>query len=253
MAVEDPVLYNKWWVYLRHMDSSASLIIPPSERQIHNAYMLRRGLKLQGYDDKAIAGAIGCAQVESGINPGCLQRPRILPHGGETLAECTTDYMNTYYRNPLQEGGGGYGAGIFQWDRWSDTAPYGNDLIAYSYRHDLVWYDGATQLDRLNFEYNHDSTYHFWRLNYGSELTWEVYKQIGTNRPNYDAGECANVWTSCYELSSTDPDGRQNRRDNAEYWYQYFIEHPVEPGNFRVFMLYNRYNKPRRLRRCHRT
>ena len=90
---------------------------------------------------------------------------------------------------------------------------------------------------RLDFEFQNDSQYHFWRDNYGG-LTWADYKEIETTYPAYDAGEAANVWASCWELSSLDPTGRLYRRENAAFWYQYFIDHPVEPGQLKQWLLF---------------
>lgn len=247
MAVDPPVLYNDWWVYLRDMvgGTYGSSHLNPSSYQIHNAYKMRSALMAQGYDDKAIAGVIGNAQVESGISPGAIQKVSALPNGAETLADVPNSYMLQYYTPTA--GGQGYGLGLLQWDRYSSQ--YGTqDLLGWEDRNGYVWYDGDGQMARLNFEYQNDSTYHFWRLNYGNNVTWAYYKQIGTNEPNWDAGECANVWASCWELSSLDPTGRQYRRDNAMFWYDYFVAHPVEPATFNIIHMFTR-NKRKEFRR----
>lgn len=237
MAADPPVLFNNWWVYLRDMvgGTYGSSHLNPSDYQIHNAYRMREALRAQGYDDKAIAGVIGNAQVESGISPGAIQKVSALPNGAEHLADVPNSYMLQYYAPTA--GGQGYGLGLLQWDRYSQQ--YGTqDLLGWEDRNGFVWYDGAGQMARLDFEFQNDSTYHFWRLNYGNNVTWAYYKQIGTNEPTWSAGEAANVWASCWELSSLDPTGRQYRRDNAEFWYQYFGEHPIEPGTFKLWLLF---------------
>lgn len=245
MAVEPPVLYNNYWVYLREMGSSH---LNPTDEQTHNAYMMRAELQLQGYDDKAIAGIIGNAQVESGITTGAIQKYSVLPNGGERLQDVPNSYMLQYYTPTA--GGQGYGLGLLQWDRVSQQFQQ-HDLLGWMDRNGYVWYDGAGQLDRLLFEYNNDSYYHFWRMNYGS-ITWSDYKQIGTVQPTWDAGEAANVWASCWELSSLNPTGRQHRRDNALYWYQWFIDHPVEPHPPKAWLLVSMLNNKRKVmkRRC---
>lgn len=248
MAADPPVLINGYWIYLRAMVGGlyGSSHLNPSEYQKVNAYEFRQALLLQGYDDKAIAGVLGCAQVESGLSPGAIQKVSALPNGAEHITDVPNSYMMQYYTPTA--GGQGYGLGLLQWDRYSTTW-HTNDLLGYLNAQNIQWYEGAGQAQRLEFEFNNDSTYHFWHLNYGSNITWAYYKQIGTNQPTWDAGECANVWTSCWELSSLDPTGRQYRRDNANYWYEYFNEHPdppeppeppeppVEP-NFHIWMLY---------------
>lgn len=225
MPVEAPVLYNNWWVYLR--DSMGSTWLNPNSKQIHNAYMMRTALQSQGYCDKAIAGVIGNAQVESSITTGAIQKVSVLPNGAEHLADVPNSYMLQYYNPP--SGGAGYGLGILQWDRLSSMYQT-NDLLGWCNANGYQWYDGAGQMARLAFEFANDSTYHFWRLNYGNNLTWAVYKDIETSQYSaYTAGDCADVWASCWELSSLDPTGRQHRKDNAEFWYQYFIDHPYQP------------------------
>lgn len=233
MAVDPPVLYNGWWVYLRDMTSSpyGSNHLNPSNYQIHNAYKLRSALQAQGYCAKAIAGVIGNAQVESGITPGSIQKVSVLPNGAEHLSDVPNSYMLQYYNPPA--GGEGYGLGILQWDRLSSTYQT-NDLLGWTNANGFQWYDGNGQMARLAFEFANNATYNFWRMNYGT-LTWADYKDIETTRPNYDAAECASVWDSCWELSSGE--GRQYRKDNAAYWYQYFIDHPSPP--LEPWMLYN--------------
>lgn len=223
MAVDPPVLYNGWYVYTRVLGST---YLSPTTEQINNAYKLRTMLQLQGYCERAIAGIIGCAQVESGINTGAIQKWSVLPNQGEHLADLTNAYMLQYY-TPTG-GGQGYGLGLLQWDRFSSVYQT-NDLLGWTNANGYIWYDPAGQLARLNFEYTNDSQYHFWHLNYGNQLTWAAYKDIENTFPTYDAGECALVWTSCWELSSLDPTGRAHRRDNGLYWYDYFQQHPSMP------------------------
>ena len=223
MAVDPPVLYNGWWTYLRDLTPPlGSTHLNPTAIQIHNATRMRSYLQQQGYCEIAIAGVLGNAQVESGLTPGSIQKYSVLPNGAESLSDVPNSYMLQYYNPP--SGGQGYGLGIIQWDRYSSTYQT-NDLLGWTNANNYQWYDGNGQMARLAFEYANDSTYNFWRMNYGN-LTWSDYKNIDQTFPSYDAGEVANVWASCWELSSLSPEGRQHRRDNAFYWYQYFTDHP---------------------------
>ena len=246
MAAEPPVLFNNWWVYLRDMvggtyGTSWVGASDPSNYQIHNAYRLRAELQSQGYDEKAIAGVIGNAMTESGISPGAIQKWAVLPNHGERLQDVPNSYMMQYYTPTA--GGQGYGLGLLQWDRYSSTY-LTNDLLGWTNAYGYNWYDGHGQLAWLAFEFNTDALYHFWRMNYGS-MTWADYKNIETYDPSWDAGECANCWASCWELSSLDPTGRQHRRDNANWFYQYFIDHPVEPTQHNIAWLLFKYKKER--------
>lgn len=243
MAANPPVLFNDWWVYLRDMTGGTygSSHLDPSKYQTHNAYMMRAALQQQGYDEKAIAGIIGNAQVESGITTGAIEKWSVLPNSGESIEDVPNSYMLQYYTPTA--GGQGYGLGLLQWDRFSQQYQT-QDLLGWCDRNGYIWYDGAGQMARLDFEFQNNAQYNFWRMNYGS-LTWADYKQIETTYPSYDAGECANVWASCWELSSRDPTGRQYRRDNAQYWYDWFQAHPKEPKPLKPWLLYSYISKRR--------
>lgn len=244
MAADPPVLIDDWWIYLRDMvgGTYGSSHLNPSDYQTHNAYMMRAALQAQGYDDKAIAGVIGNAQVESGITPGAIQKVSALPNGANSVSDVPNSYMLQYYTPTA--GGQGYGLGLLQWDRYSSVYQT-QDLLGWTNANGYDWYSGAGQLARLDFEFQNDSTYHFWRMNYGANITWAVYKQINSYNPNWDAGEAANIWASCWELSSTDPTGRQYRRDNANYWYDWFIAHPTEPKPLPIWLLFKFRNERR--------
>lgn len=233
MAVEDPVLYNDWWVYLRDsMGSTLSTQTPPTEKQIHNAYKMRTALQQQGYDATAIAGVIGNAQTESSITTGAIQKPSVLPNNGERLQDVPNSYMLQYYTPTA--GGQGYGLGLLQWDRFSQTYQ-SHDLLGWTNANGYQWYDGDGQMARLAFEFSHDSTYHFWTENY--HITWAEFKDFEISRPSWGADDAADVWASNWERS--DPgSGRENRKANALYWYQYFIDHPFEPKPAKIFLLW---------------
>lgn len=244
MAADPPVLFNDWWVYLRDMvgGTYGSSHLNPSDYQVHNAYKMREALQLQGYDEHAIAGVIGNAQVESGITPGAIEKVSALPNGANRIEDVPNSYMLQHYTPTA--GGQGYGLGLLQWDRFSRQFQT-QDLLGWCDRNGFMWYDGSGQLARLDFEFQNNDQYNFWRMNYGS-LTWADFKQIETTYPSYDPGECANVWASCWELSSLDPTGRQYRRDNAQYWYDWFRAHPTEPGTFKTWLFFAFKQKERR-------
>lgn len=231
MAVDAPVLYNNWWVYLRYNMGSTHL--NPNDKQIHNAYLIRSYLKQQGYTDNAIAGVIGCFQVESGLSPGALDTHLSqLPNNGEILSELTNSVMLGYCNYSVPDTRG-YGTGLAQWDRGvSSAAPQGNVIASYAIRNDKMWYDGGLQMQRLEAEYQQDLLVPgtFWKPNWGS-VTWSDYKSSSDN-----PSTCADIWTSCFEVSSLDPTGRQNRRDNANYWYQYFIDNPLSKSLLFIIM-----------------
>lgn len=242
MAVENPVLYNDFWTYLR--DTMGSTHLNPSDKQIHNAYKMRTALQAQGYCEKALCGVIGCAQQESSLTTGAIEKWSILPNYGETLAEVTNAYMIQYYTPPDAQTRG-YALGLLQWDGLSATYQT-HKLVGWCNANGYNWYDGVGQMARLDFEFTHDSIYNFWRNNYGPDLTWAVYKDIENSQfSNYDAGECAAVWDACWERSTGE--GREIKRQNAIFWYNYFNEHPTPPGEMGIATLFTTLFKKRRV------
>ena len=219
MAVDAPVLYNDYWVYLR--DSMGSSYLNPSDKQIHNATKIYNALIAQGYNAQSACGILGNMQVESGISPGALQRHlSTLPNNGEHLADLPNSVMINY----CSQNDDGYGTGLIQWDGYTNTAPAGNIIVSFAERYGYIWYDGDCQLFRLQREFETDSTYHYWYSNNTNPpVTWAEYK-VYPGTPE----QCADIFRKCRERSSGDATGNAHRRENARYWYEYFVG-PVPP------------------------
>ena len=228
MAVDSPVLYHGYWVYLRFLYPSYGT---PSDKQITNAYKFRSVLKAQGYNDVAIAGILGCWQVESGLSPGCLDTHlSTLPDNGEILSELDNQTMLGYcnYNDPSERG---YGTGVAQWDRGVSSAqPQGNVIASFAIRNNMLWYDGNLQMMRFDWEYQHDptggnqaTTYTFWYPSNWGGLRWDDFKDIDTY-----PGEAALMFNACYERSSGE--ANVHRQENAASWYAFFQAHPL-PDN----------------------
>lgn len=241
MAVDAPVLYNNWWVYLRY--DIGSTYLNPNDMQVHNAYLIRAALKQQGYTDVSIAGILGNWQVESGLTPGALDTHlSVLPDSGEHLALLTNQVMLGYcnYSNPSERG---YGTGLAQWDRGvSSAAPQGNVVASFAIRNNMEWYDGNLQMMRLEAEYQADlaNPGYIWKYNWG-QLSWQDYKNIPDgDTPIDQAWECANIWASCFEVSDADPEHRRRRMANAGMWYLWFKEHPIPKTTMFLLMASNK-------------
>ena len=230
MAVDDPVLYNDWWVYLRY--SMGSTHLNPSDKQKHNAEKIYYGLIAQGYTLEAACGILGSMQTESGLSPGALDgHLSSLPNNGEHLADLT----NTVMLNYASPNDSGYGTGLIQWDSYGTAhLPHGNVIASTAIRNNMEWYDGDLQLLRLNNEYQYDpsggggisgETYTFWYPgNHTPRTTWAEFKNWTGS-----VSEATDIFRQCRERSSGDPTGNQNRRDNAQYWYDYFSGGPTPP------------------------
>lgn len=220
MAVDPVVLYNDWWVYLRY--SMGSTHLNPNDKQIHNATKIYNNLISQGYTSIAACGILGNMQTESGLSPGALDgHLSTLPNNGQHLADLTNNVMLGY----ASQNDSGYGTGLIQWDSYTSTAPAGNVIASFAIRYGYQWYDGDCQMFRLQREFETDSTYHFWNANnHTPSISWAAFKQFTGS-----VSEAADIFRQCRERSSGDPTGNQNRRDNAQYWYDYFGDTPTPP------------------------
>lgn len=225
MAVDAPVLYNDYWVYLRY--SMGSTYLNPSDKQKHNAEKIYQNLLAQGYNSQSACGILGNMQTESGLSPGAIQTNHIsqLPNNGQHLSDLPNSVMINY----ASPNDSGYGTGLIQWDGYTNTAPAGNIIVSFAMRYNYLWYDGDCQLFRLQREYETDSQYHFWYSNNVSPaVTWSQYKSY-SGTPE----ECADIFRKCRERSSGSSTGNQHRRENARYWYTYFQDTPTPtPGDW---------------------
>lgn len=248
MAVQDPVLLNGWWVYLR--DSMGSTHLNPSTKQIHNAYRFRSQMKNYGWSDLAIAGMLGNIQHESGLTTGAVQKWSICPNNAESLSDVPNSWMINNYFNSSDHSERGYGIGLIQWDSYTVNAtPNGPALVSYAIRNNQEWYNGDIQTSRLEYEWQHDTTggqipvpatgqtYSWWTVHRwgGVDWTYAMFKNASGITPSL----AADIFRAGRERGGDE--SIQIRRDNAEYWYQYFIDHPVaEPPAWLLFGMKNK-------------
>lgn len=232
MAVDAPVMINGWWVYLRILGYTSGT---PTDKQIHNAYRVRAGLMQQGYNDVAIAGVLGNMQVESGISGGALQGISAhlahLPNQGEHLADLSNSVIQQYWCSLSNSG---YGTGLIQWDIKSNT----NKIADFAIANNSDWYSGALQLYKLDTEFQHDNTHPdhplFWFGDYHE--TWAEYKQYAGTPEN-----AADIFRVNRERGGND--SINERKQNARYWYQFFIDNPSPPVEPWLLMCFNNKRK----------
>lgn len=245
MAVQDPVLINGWWVYLR--DSMGSTHLNPSSKQVHNAYKFRSQMLNYGWSELAIAGMLGNIQHESGLTTGAIQKYWICPNSGESLTDVPNTWMINNYFDSNHHNTRGYGIGLIQWDSYTDQAiPNGPALVSYAIRQNTDWYNGDVQTSRLEYEYQHDvtgggipvpatgRTYSWWTVSRwnGIDWTYAMFKQVTSVTPS----RAADIFRAGRERGGDE--SIQIRRDNAEYWYAYFNAHPHPP--LPKWMLFNK-------------
>ena len=254
MAVQVPVLVSGWWVYLR--DSMGSTHLNPSSKQIHNAYRFRNQMLAYGWSELAIAGMLGNIQHESGLTTGAIQKWSICPNNGESLSDVPNSWMINNYFDSNNHDTRGYGIGLIQWDSYTDQAiPNGPALVSYAIRQNTDWYNGDVQTSRLEFEYQHDvtggnmpvpstgRTYSWWTVHrwQGIDWTYDLFENIDES---YTASLSADIFRAGRERGGDS--SIQIRRDNAEFWYDYFQDNPVQPVDPAILVIANS-NKERKI------
>lgn len=222
MAVDQPVLYNNVWVYLR--DSMGLSYGGANDKQKHNAEVFYNLLRVFGYSHQSACGILGNMQTESGLSPGALSgNLSALPNTGQHLADLDNNTLLAWNSNNST---GAHATGLIQWDGVGQN-PTGNQIASFATRYDLQWYDWELQLFRLEMEYIYDpsgwggvngTTYNFWYPVSGTaSITWANFKTFtGT------VSDACDYFRLYRERSSDSATGIQHRRDNAIYWDSYF-------------------------------
>lgn len=190
-----------------------------SDRQKHNATKVYQYFKNLGWSLSAIAGMIGNMQVESWLSPALIQSQSRwrLPNSAASLSDVPNSVMLNFYRQ-YYNSTAGFGVGIVQWDGRTTTEPVGQKLVSFAIRHGLNWYDGDTQMYRIQREQETNIQWTSYRIN-GIQWTWGNYP---TNSQTPEVS--ARIWRACYEVA--DPGTNSRREQNARYWYDYFYEEP---------------------------
>lgn len=216
-------LINGWWLTT---DSGGQMGTTDTsgigQKQIENASKVYMYLNNLGWSLSAIAGTIGNMQLESWLSPALIQSTNRwrLPNSAQSLSDVPNSVMINYY--------GGYygissgcGVGLVQWDGSTNTPPAGQKLVSFAERYNLNWYDGDTQMYRIQREQETDIQWTPYTIN-GIRWTWDNYP---TNNQTPEVS--AHVWQACYEVS--DPGTLPTREANARYWYDWFSNNPPTP------------------------
>lgn len=210
-------LVNNWWMTT---DTGGSMGTTNTSgitsKQIHNATLIYRWFKSNGFSDSAIAGMIGNMQVESWLSPALIQATHRsqLPNHAANLSDVPNSVMINYYDRQ----GSGYGVGLVQWDGYTPLDPPGQKMVSYAINNNWNWYDGLTQMNRIIYERDNNYQWTSYRIN-GIQWYWSNFP-TNTQTPEVSA----HIWQACYEVA--DPQTLPTREANARYWYDYFIAHP---------------------------
>lgn len=211
-------LVNDWWMTT---DTGGSMGTSNTSgitaKQQHNATKVYNYFTALGWSLSAIAGMLGNMQLESWLSPAIIQGTHRsqLPNSAANLSDVPNSVMINFY------GSSGYGIGLVQWDGYTSTPPAGQKLVSFAERYNLVWYDGDTQLFRIQRE---QETNIQWQNGTVDGIYWSWSTYINTTQTPEKA---AHAWRVCYEVAASGTD--TTRQANARYWYDYFSGGPTPP------------------------
>ena len=191
--------------------------------QIHNATKVYNYFNNLGWSLSAIAGMLGNMQLESWLSPALIQGTHrsLLPNSASSLSDVPNNVMIHFYDSYYGYSNGGFGVGLVQWDGYTSTSPAGQKLVSFAERYGLDWYDGDTQLYRIEREQQTNIQWQNGTVD-GIYWTWSTYIN-NTQTPE----KSAHAWRVCYEVAASGTD--TTRQENARYWYDYFSGTPPTP------------------------
>ena len=210
-------LINDWWITT---DTGGTMGTTNTsgitDKQIHNATKVYQYFISRGWTVNAISAMVGNMQLESWLSPGLIQgtnRYR-LPNSASSLSDVPNSVMINFYDGYYGLTNGGFAIGLAQWDGDTPTPPPGQKLVSFSERYNLNWYDGDTQVFRIQREKETNIQWQAQNLG-GTYWTWDEFTASAA-----EPEELAYVWRVCYEVAAggTDP----TRQANARYWFDYF-------------------------------
>ena len=209
----DATLVNDWYMTTNRGGTMGTTNTSGiTSKQEHNATKVYNYFVGLGWSRSAIAGIIGNMQLESWLSPALVEGTHRsqAPNSAANLSDVPNSAMiNFYDRN-----GSGYGLGLVQWDGYTSTAPAGQKLVSFAERYNITWYDGDTQLYRIQREYETNIQWSPATIN-GTRWTWSNFV---TNNETPEVS--AKIWRVCYEVAAAGTD--DTRQSNARYWYEYF-------------------------------
>lgn len=193
-----------------------------TDKQQHNAQKVYDYFNALGWSLSAIAGMVGNMQLESWLSPALVEGTHRsqFPNSASDLSDVPNNIALEHY-NHNNHSASGYGLGLVQWDGYTSTSPAGHKLVSFAIRYGLTWYDGDTQLYRIQREYETNIQWQPATVN-GTRWTWSNYI---TNNETPEIS--AKIWRICYEVAASGTD--QTRQENARYWYNYFSSTPPTP------------------------
>ena len=209
----------------------------------HQQYRCNGYFQALGWTVNAISAIVGNMQLESWLSPALIEgtnRYR-LPNSAATLSDVPNVVMLNFYDGYYGLTGGHFGIGLVQWDGDTNTPPAGQKLVSFAERYNLVWYDGDTQLYRIQREKETNIQWNAQQLG-DTYWTWDTFVS-STETPE----TLAWVWRICYEVADGGTDA--TRQANARYWYDWFSAHPTTGIPAWMYFAFNRKKVLKNVRR----
>lgn len=149
-----------------------------------------------GWTENSIAGILGNVSAESTLDPGCMESPKpwtTFPANQEIL-------QSSYLR----------GIGFTQW------TPGRDKIVQFAEDHNLVWYDGLTQVLRLKWECDTGYQMGGWQ--------WFIHNEG-------DPADLAEYFLRQYERPTPEQIAQSlaERRRLGTYWYGEIHDKLVSP------------------------
>ena len=181
----------------------------------------------EGWTINAVCAILGNMMGESTLNPAFIQATNRyrLPNSAANLSDVPNSVMANFYREYYNDSRRAYGIGLVQWDGYTERAngTYCQKMVNYAIANNFNWYDGWNQCYRLRYEYQNDSTYHFFREVRVSGIYY-TFSNFVTSTAS--VSDLTKAWSWGYERNAGGPD---DRIPDAEYWYNYFTDPQTAP------------------------
>jgi hypothetical protein len=194
----------------------------PTTEQINNANIIRSFFINAGWTINAICGMLGCMQGESTVNPAFIQATNRyrLPNAGDDLTDVPNSVMRNFFMEYFQDTRKAYAIGLVQWDGYTvynqiDT----QKMVAFAIANNIIWYDGWTQLYRIDSEQFSDESQQRTDFFYTVRVSGVEYNFSNYPYSLASPEDLAKAFTWGYERNAG---GEGFRPENARRWYDLF-------------------------------
>lgn len=229
----DTILLNDWYMATNHNIGAYTLEAGEiTQAQKHNVLKIYSYLSGIGWTINAIAGILGNMMRESSINPAFIQETNRwrLPNGAANLEDVPNSVMINFHMDYYHVTRKAFGIGTAQWDGDTPTPPPGQKLVSFAERYNLNWYDGDTQMFRLQREWEENIQFLPVTIQ-GHHLTFDEYVHS-----ELSPEVLARIWQASWERS----EDWAYRSENARYWFNWLKANAGLPAWLKVVLFSKR-------------